>query len=185
MGSIRWHRSTQWHRSATTTFSGGRRLPKTGIFQISAGDYRRFRSGRRVMPPTCRHRRTDAIALGNPQRQFRDRKPRFRRVIAKSSMSFEPDRRKSRKSTFLHLQVSQTLSKTRVSRRLFSVVSPSITRRSNAIAFTACSALLLFHGTSSKSRKVTSYYDFFASDRRACLQLDRHHRRRYLYRIDQ
>ena len=98
----------------------------------------------RAMSPTRRHRRTDAIALGNPQGQFRDRKPRFRRLIAKSSMSFEPDRRKSRKSTFLHLQVSQTLSKTRVSRRLFSVVSPSITRRSNANAFTACSALLLF-----------------------------------------
>src|SRR5207248_1540008 len=30
-----------------------------------------------------------------------------------SSMSFEPERRKSRKSTFLHLHVSQTLSKTR------------------------------------------------------------------------
>src|SRR6266849_3430074 len=97
----------------------------------------------------------------NPQGQFRYRKPRFRRLIAKSSMSFEPDRRKSRKSTFLHLQVSQTLSKTRVSRRLFSVVSPSITRRSNANAFTACSALLLFHGTSSKSRKVNILLRFF------------------------
>src|ERR1700682_2065310 len=124
----------------------------------------------RVMPPTCRHRRTDAIALGNPQGQIalgnpqgqlRDRKPRFRRLLAKSAVSFEPDRRKSRKSTFLHLQVSQTLSKTRVSRRLFSVVSPSITRRSNANAFTACSALLLFHGTSSKSRKVNIVLRFF------------------------
>ena len=140
----------------------------------------------RSMSPTCRHRRTDAIALGNPQGQFRDRKPRFRRLIAKSSMSFEPDRRKSRKSTFLHLQVSQTLSKTRVSRRLFSVGSPSITRRSNANAFTACSALLLFHGTSSKSRKVNILLPFFfASDQRACLRLDQHHRRRDPYRIDQ
>ena len=78
----------------------------------------------RAMSPTCRHRRTDAIALGNPQGQFRDRKPRFRRLIAKSSMSFEPDRRKSRKSTFLYLHVSQTLSKTRESRRPFSVVCP-------------------------------------------------------------
>src|SRR4051812_38228816 len=94
---------------------------------------------------------TQAFAI---QEEFRDRKRRLCRFIAKSSMSFESDSRKSRKSMFLHLQVSQTLSNTRVSPRPFSVVWPSITRRSIANAFTACSALLLFHGTSSKSRKV-------------------------------
>src|SRR5437667_8433826 len=130
----------------------------------------------RAMSPTCRYRRTDAIAHGNPQGQFRDRKPRFRRLIAKSSMSFEPDRRKSRKSTFLHLQVSQTLSKTRVSRRLFSVGSPSITRRSNANAFTACSAFIVVPWDIVEIQKGKHLIAiFFASDQRACLRLDQHH----------
>ena len=45
-------------------------------------------------------------------------------------MSFEPERRKSRKSTSLYLHVSQRLSKTKKSRRPFSVAA-LITRRSD------------------------------------------------------
>src|SRR5271167_2198816 len=76
-------------------------------------------------------------------------------------MSVEPERRKSRNSTFLYLHVSQRLSRIRNSRRPFSVVVPSITRRIEAKALMACSALLLFHGTSSKSRNVNIVLRFF------------------------
>src|ERR1700741_722169 len=78
-----------------------------------------------------------------------------------SSMSVEPERKKSRKLTFLYLQVSQILRRTRKSLRLFSVVFPSITRRSAAKAFIACSALLLFQGTPPKLRNVNSLLRFF------------------------
>jgi phenylacetate-coenzyme A ligase PaaK-like adenylate-forming protein len=71
------------------------------------------------------------------------------------------ERRNPRKSTFLYLHVSLMLSRTRKSRSPFSVVGPSITRRTDAKAFTACSALLLFQGTSSKSKKVNILLRFF------------------------
>src|SRR5438093_1032938 len=76
-------------------------------------------------------------------------------------MSFEPEHKKSRNSIFLHLHVSQMLSTTKKSRSPFSVVGPSITRRTDAKAFTACSALLLFQGTSLKSRNVNILLRFF------------------------
>jgi hypothetical protein len=83
-------------------------------------------------------------------------------LIANSSMFVEPDRRKSKNSTLLYLHVSQMLSRMRKSRRPFSVALPAITRRSDANAFTACSALLLFHGTSSKSKEVNILLRFFS-----------------------
>jgi len=43
----------------------------------------------------------------------------------------------------------------------FSEVIPSMIRRSAAKCLTACSALLLFHGTPSKIRKVKSLSQFF------------------------
>ena len=140
----------------------------------------------RAMPPTCRHRRTDAIALGNPQGQFRDRKPRFRRLIAKSSMSFEPDRRKSRKSTFLHLQVSQTLSKTRVSRRLFSVVSPVYHAAKQRECLHGVLRIIVVPWDIVEIQKSKHLIAIFlqALDELAC-GFDRHHRRRDLYKIDQ
>src|SRR5262245_54921490 len=78
-------------------------------------------------------------------------------------MSFEPERRKSRKSTLLYLQLSQMLRRMRESRRPFSVLVPPITRRSDANAFTACSALLLFQGMPSNSRNVNSLLRFFCN----------------------
>ena len=48
-------------------------------------------------------------------------------------------------------------------RRPFSEVTPSITRRSVAKALMACSALLLFHGTSSKFRNVNIVSRFFCN----------------------
>ena len=96
----------------------------------------------------------------NPQRHLPVSRC-FGSLFAKSSMSLEPERRKSKKSTFLYLQVSHRLNKTRKSLRPFSVVCPSITRRSVANALMACSALLLFQGTSSRSRNVNIVLRFF------------------------
>ena len=73
---------------------------------------------------------------------------RLRSFNAKASMFFSPERRKSRKSSPLYLHVSQMLSRIKYSRMPFAVLLPPMTFRSVAKAFTACSALLLFQGTS-------------------------------------
>ena len=50
---------------------------------------------------------------------------RLRRLDAKTSMFFSPERRKSRKSSPLYLHVSQMLSKIKYSRMPFSVLAPA------------------------------------------------------------
>src|SRR5216683_952003 len=84
------------------------------------------------------------------------------RLSAKAWMSFSPERRKSKKSTPMYLQVSQILKRTKYSRRPFSVVTPPMMCRSSAKGLTACSALLLFHGTPSYLRKVNNLSRFFS-----------------------
>lgn len=61
-------------------------------------------------------------------------------------MSFSPERKTSKKSAPIYLQVSLMLKRTKYSRRPFSVVTPPMMCRSLAKGLTACSALLLFHG---------------------------------------
>jgi hypothetical protein len=68
------------------------------------------------------------------------------RLAAKASIFISPDLMKSRKSSPRYLQVSQILRRIRYSRSPFSLVIPLIIFRSMAKGFTACSALLLFHG---------------------------------------
>ena len=86
---------------------------------------------------------------------------RLRRLDANALMFFSPERRKSRKSNLLYLHVSQMLSRIKYSRMPFSVLLPPMTFRSVAKALTACSALLLFHGTPSKRKNVNNFSRFF------------------------
>ena len=86
---------------------------------------------------------------------------RLLRLDANASMSFSPERRKSRKSSPLYLHVSQMLSRIKYSRIPFSVLHPPMTFLSVAKALTACSALLLFQGTPSKLKNVNNFSRFF------------------------
>ncbi len=86
----------------------------------------------------------------------------LRLLSAKAWISFSPDRRKSKNSTSLYLHVSDILNITRYSRIPFSEVIPLITRRRVANALIACSALLLFQGTPSCTRKVNNFSLFFS-----------------------
>ena len=81
--------------------------------------------------------------------------------VADSSTLVSPDSMKSRKLIPLLLQVSQMLSRTRYSRKPFSVHVPPITRRNSAKARMAFSALLLFQGTPSWAKNVNSFSRFF------------------------
>src|SRR6266404_836528 len=69
--------------------------------------------------------------------------------LTKASMSFSPERRKSRKFTPEYLHVWQMLRRIRSYSILFGDDIPPMTRRSLAKALIACSALLLFQGTPS------------------------------------
>src|SRR5215510_13054134 len=68
--------------------------------------------------------------------------------LMNTSMSFSPDRKKSKKRIPLYLHVSHMLRRIRYSWIPFSELDPPITLRSLANALIACSALLLFQGIS-------------------------------------
>src|SRR6266853_6305166 len=85
----------------------------------------------------------------------------LRRRRKSVSTSISPERRKSRKSSPWYSQVSATLKSVKYSSTPFLEDDPAITSRSLANALTACSALLLFHGTSSYRKNVKSLSRFF------------------------
>ena len=72
-----------------------------------------------------------------------------------------PPSENARKSSPRYSHVWQTLRRVRYSSTPFAVEVPAITSRSLANALTACSALLLFHGTPSWPRKVNSLSRYF------------------------
>ena len=119
----------------------------------------------------ARSRRTSVSSIAVTQLRYKSAgigigataRLRLHLLSAKASISFSPDRKNSKKLSPLHLQVSQTLRSTKYSRIPFSVTTPSKSLRSNAKALMACSALLLFHGTPSKLKKVKRPSRFFSN----------------------
>src|SRR6476619_662131 len=83
------------------------------------------------------------------------------RLGVKFSIVRSSDSRNLSTLTLLNSHVSKTLASTKYSLNVFSLYRPSLSRRYFAIRLIACSALLLFHGTPSWSRKVNILERYF------------------------